>query len=410
MKKLLALIMAVMMLLSVAVAAMAEAPEDRIEVMIWDYFETDAQRAMIQWIMDGFNESQDVYYATHEYVPFANYKTQLQLGMTTGEMADLLIMDNPDMPAFAASGLLADISSYLEDFDGIDLYFPGPMNSTTLDGKHYGLPFCSNCLCLFYNKDMFAAAGIDFVPTTWEEIEKAAEMLAACEEVTATPLGYAGVATEEGTFQFMPWLYMAGATYETPGSADGIEAMTFIKKLIDKGYLSKEITSWAQSDVNNQFMAGAIAMQFNGPWQLPGIAANAPDLNYGVALLPAGDAGTASGLGGENLAVVAGDNVDGAVEFLYYYNQPEIMIQAQKMYGAFPSRSDAADNEYWTADPVQATFIEQLNTAVARGPHASWPSISEALYTMHQEVVIGTKPVEQACADAQVKIDAILGK
>ena len=405
MKKILSMILCLVMVFSVlGVSAMAD---DRIEVKIWDYFETDAQREMINALMDGFNASQDTYYAVHEYVPFANYKTQLQLGMTTGEMADLLIMDNPDMPAFAASGLLADISDYLEDFDDIDLYFPGPMNSTMLDGKHYGLPFCSNCLCLFYNKDMFEAAGIDFVPATWEELEKACKMLAECDAVSATPLGFAGIATEEGTFQFMPWLYMAGASYEKVDGEEGIAAMTFIKKLIDEGYLSKEITSWAQTDVNNQFMAGAIAMQFNGPWQLPGIAANAPDLNYGVALLPAGPAGTSSGLGGENLAVVNGDNVAGAVEFLYYYNQAEVMVEAQKMYGAFPSRSDAADNEYWTSDPVQATFIEQLNTAVARGPHASWPSISEALYTMLQEVVIGTKTPAEACADAQVKIDAI---
>ena len=55
MKKLLALLMAVMMLLSVAGMATAEVPEGRIEVKIWDYFETDAQREMIQWIMDGFN-------------------------------------------------------------------------------------------------------------------------------------------------------------------------------------------------------------------------------------------------------------------------------------------------------------------------------------------------------------------
>ena len=408
MKKLLCVLLALLMVASLGVSAFAD--DDRIPVVIWDYFETDAQREMMDMLLDGFNASQDTYVASHEYVPFANYKTQLQLGMTTGEMADLLIMDNPDMPAFAASGLLADISDYLEDFEDIDLYFPGPMNSTTLDGKHYGLPFCSNCLCLFYNKDMFEAAGVDFVPSTWEELEKACELLAACDAVSATPLGFAGVATEEGTFQFMPWLYMAGASYETVGSEAGIEAMSFIKKLIDNGYLSKEITSWAQTDVNNQFMAGAIAMQFNGPWQLPGIAANAPELNYGVALLPAGPAGTSSGLGGENLAVVDGDNVDGAVEFLYYYNQAENMIAAQKMYGAFPSRSDAAADEYWTADPVQATFIEQLNTAVARGPHASWPSISEALYTMLQEVVIGTQAPEDACAAAQAKIDTILAK
>lgn len=409
MKKLIALALCLAMVLACGTMTLAEG-DDRVKIVIWDYFETDAQREMMDWLLTGFNESQDTYYATHEYVPFANYKTQLQLGMTTGEMADLLIMDNPDMPAFAASGLLADISEYLEDFDGIDLYFPGPMNSTTLNGAHYGLPFCSNCLCLFYNKDMFEAAGIEFVPSTWEEIEKASQMLYDCADVSATPLGFAGVATEEGTFQFMPWLYMAGASYETVGSKAGIKTMSFLKNLIDKGYLSKEITSWAQTDVNNQFMAGAIAMQFNGPWQLPGIAKNAPELNYGVTLLPAGDAGSASGLGGENLAVVNGKNVDGAVEFLYYYNQPEIMIEAQKMYGAFPSRSDAAADEYWTADPVQATFIEQLNTAVARGPHASWPSISEALYTMLQEVIVGTETPEAACAAAQVKIDAILAE
>ena len=50
------------MLSATAVTASAA---DKKEVVIWDYFETDAQKEMIQSLMDGFNASQDEYEATH---------------------------------------------------------------------------------------------------------------------------------------------------------------------------------------------------------------------------------------------------------------------------------------------------------------------------------------------------------
>ena len=56
------------------------------EVVIWDYFETDAQKNMMQDIIDGFNESQEEYEASHVYVPFADYEKQLTLGMASGEV------------------------------------------------------------------------------------------------------------------------------------------------------------------------------------------------------------------------------------------------------------------------------------------------------------------------------------
>ena len=66
---------------------------DKKEVVIWDYFETEAQQQMMQDLIDGFNESQDEYVASHTYVPFADYEKQLTLGLSSGDLPDLVIMD-----------------------------------------------------------------------------------------------------------------------------------------------------------------------------------------------------------------------------------------------------------------------------------------------------------------------------
>lgn len=56
------------------------------EVVIWDYFETDAQKEMMTSLLDGFNSSQNEYVASHVYVPFSDYEKQLTLGIASGEL------------------------------------------------------------------------------------------------------------------------------------------------------------------------------------------------------------------------------------------------------------------------------------------------------------------------------------
>ena len=96
MKKVLAvaLSMACASTLFVATAVTASAAEKK-EVVIWDYFETDAQKEMMQSLIDGFNASQDEYEASHVYVPFADYEKQLTLGIASGELPELFPADHP---------------------------------------------------------------------------------------------------------------------------------------------------------------------------------------------------------------------------------------------------------------------------------------------------------------------------
>ena len=376
----------------------------RTKVVIWDYFETDAQKEMMQTLVDGFNSSQEQYVASHVYVPFSDYEKQLTLGIASGELPDIVIMDGCGMASFIQLGLLADVS----DADiAWDEYIQGPMESTMLDGKHYGIPFATNCTALFYNKDLFDAAGLDYPNenTTWAQFR---EMAKALTKNGVTGFGNAAVNTDEGTFQCLQWLYTAGGSYTD--IKDGVEAYDLMQGMIEEGSWTKEVVNWTQSDVNNNFMAGNIAMQQNGPWQIPGIQENAPELNYGVTSLPRFDENSeqaTSILGGENMGVVNQEDTSGAVAFLKYYDQTDVMVAAMKTYGSFPPKTEAAKDAYWTDDAIQGAFIKQLDTSIPRGPSPSWPSYSAAIQTGFQQVMTSAKTPEQAATEVQAAVDAV---
>ena len=384
--------------------AVTASAADKKEVVIWDYFETDAQKQMMQSLIDEFNASQDEYEASHVYVPFADYEKQLTLGIASGELPDLVILDGCGMASFIQLGLFGDISDADINWDE---YMEGPMESTMLDGKHYGIPFATNCTALFYNKDLFDAAGIDYPDenTTWDEFH---EMAKALTKDGVSGFGNAATNTDEGTFQCLQWLYTAGGSYTD--IEDGVDAYKLMQEMIEDGSWTKECVNWTQSDVNNNFMAGNLAMQQNGPWQIPGIEANAPDLNYGVTVLPKKDADSeqaTSILGGENMGVVNKDDTSGAEAFLKYYDQTDVMVDAMKQYGSYPPKTEAAKDSYWTDDPIQKAFLTQIDTSIPRGPSAAWPSYSSAIQTGFQEVMTSAKTPDQAAKDTQAAVDAV---
>lgn len=387
-----------------AATAVTASAADKKEVVIWDYFETDAQKQMMQSLIDEFNASQDEYEASHVYVPFADYEKQLTLGIASGELPDLVILDGCGMASFIQLGLFGDISDADINWDE---YMEGPMESTMLDGKHYGIPFATNCTALFYNKDLFDAAGIDYPDenTTWDEFH---EMAKALTKDGVSGFGNAATNTDEGTFQCLQWLYTAGGSYTD--IEDGVDAYKLMQEMIEDGSWTKECVNWTQSDVNNNFMAGNLAMQQNGPWQILGIEANAPDLNYGVTVLPKKDADSeqaTSILGGENMGVVNKDDTSGAEAFLKYYDQTDVMVDAMKQYGSYPPKTEAAKDSYWTDDPIQKAFLTQIDTSIPRGPSAAWPSYSSAIQTGFQEVMTSAKTPEQAAKDTQAAVDAV---
>ena len=71
------------------------------EVTIWYYYETEGHQVAINQVIDDYNESQDTYSVTAEYVPFADFKKQLSVGVSADELPDIVIIDSPDHAAYA---------------------------------------------------------------------------------------------------------------------------------------------------------------------------------------------------------------------------------------------------------------------------------------------------------------------
>ena len=370
------------------------------DVTIWYYWETEGHQQALNHIIEEFNGQQSDITVEAKYVPFADFKKQLSVGASAGELPDIVILDNPDHAAYAAMGIFADITG---KFD-VSKYYEGPVNSCTLDGKLYGVPFGSNDLVLFYNEDMLAAAGCD-VPTTWDELLDVAK-----KTTTNNVYGFAHCAlqNEEGTFNFLPWVWSTGASSYEINSEGGIKALEFEKKLIESGAFPKEAINWTQGDTMNQFISGNLAMMINGTWQIPTMRQEVPDLKWNVAPIPQ-DKQQASGLGGENYAVIAGGNEDAAIEFLKYATSGETCLYMMNAMGYISANSEIAETQF-EGDAVYQVFVDEMKYANARGPLPEWPDISDAISLAFNKVLIGDAEPADAAKEAQDTIDSIVGK
>ena len=398
MKKLISLLLTAVLACSMLGTA-AYAEEASGDVTIWYYWETEGHQKALNHIIEEFNGSQDSITVEAKYVPFADFKKQLSIGASADELPDLVILDNPDHAAYAAMGIFADIT---DKFD-VSNYYEGPVNSCTLDGKLYGVPFGSNDLVLFYNEDMLKEAGCE-VPTTWDELLEVAKAT-----TTDSVFGFAHCAlqNEEGTFNFLPWVWSTGATSYEINSEGGIKALNFEKELVDSGAMTKEAINWTQGDTMHQFIAGNLAMMINGTWQIPTMREEVPDLNWNVAPIPQ-DKEQASGLGGENYAVIAGGNEDAAVKFLEFATTPETCLYMMNAMGYISADSTIAKDQF-EGDEVYQVFVDEMQYAHARGPLPEWPSISDAISLAFNKVITGESAPKDAAAEAQATIDGIIG-
>lgn len=381
---------------------------DQVTIKIWDYLAPDSSSAREQeaLIAKYMEENPNITF-DRTYMPFADLKTKLLQGVGAGELPDIVLIDNPDHQSFSQAGVFADITAEVEEWGEADQYFEGPMASTMLDGKVYGIPNNSNALAIYYNKDMFEEAGITEIPKTWDEFAETAKKLTKGD---VKGFAMSGKKSEEGTFQFLPYVWQAGADLDSLDSKEAKSALSFVQNMVNEEVLSANMINWDQSDVLVQFQTKKAAMMENGPWQIPILKEQSKDINWGVFLMPAGEAGTASILGGENWAITeTSEQKEEAWEFIKWTQKPEILGPMHELGGRLPSRADvASDGQYnWATDEHVKVFMEQLKSAKPRAYGTKYPEISTNIQEAVQRAMTG-EDVDKVMEDTAAKIEPLL--
>ncbi|HSN93633.1 MAG TPA: extracellular solute-binding protein [Anaerolineaceae bacterium] len=403
-----------------AAPAATEAPVAEPVVVTWWHISTK-DPALSSW-----QKMADDYMAAHTNVKIEitvleneAFKTKLTTLMQSGEVPDIFqSWGQGGMIEQVNAGLLKDISADLDANGGEWRNSLGALDAFAVDGKNYGVPWDMGAVTFWYNKDLFAQAGIEAVPTTWTEF------LAACDKLKAAGIAPISVGEGDKWPGMHIWAYLVsrigGAEAFAAAAANGdartgkftdeafVQAGYELKKLVDGGYFQEGFLGATHDEMNATFGNGKAAMELGGQWSPSVQKANSADLagvkNLGMFSFPAleGGKGLVTDIVGGGNGFAVGVNAEPeAIDFVKYLTN----LENQKVIAAdntgIPVAKGAgvalADpNMVLVSDAVANSTYYQLYFDQVLPP-AMGGIINDAV----QKIFAGTATPEEVCAEIE---------
>lgn len=293
-------------LLSVsAPVAYAEEEHDPVTLTFWGWTASDFESQSIQAGLDDFQEQYPWITVEYMTVPSADYHTKLKTALASGSGPDVFYLDATQCNDFVNANLLMDITDIASDFtvNMTDASLQKvSMTDENGDSHVYGLDICNVGPVIFYNKDLFDAAGVEAMPTEWENrwtwdefVENMQKLTVVDDSGNTVQYGTCNWEEQYSLYVLQELLDLNGANWynedmtaaENVDSEESKEVIENIKALrVDLGVAPDP--NAAGSDTSNSptamFLTGQVASIAIGSYALQEIAQS--DINYGVGLFP----------------------------------------------------------------------------------------------------------------------------
>jgi multiple sugar transport system substrate-binding protein len=298
---------------------------------------------------------------------------------TSGEAPDVVNIGNTWSASLQATGAFVDFdSATMDKIGGADKFLSTSMSSTGAKGKTpTSVPLYGLSYGLFYNKKMFAQAGIDSAPANWAELVSDAQKLTGDGKYGVTLAG--GSYTENAHFAFMFSQQQGGEFFDNAGKAtfDTDANVTAVKRYIDL-LGSEQVATPASAehsttnDAITDFTSGKAAMLM-GQNNVTASLDAAGMKDYGVAPipmlspLPAGGKAVNSHVAGINISAFKGGNESAALKFIKFMTGTKEQVILNKAYGALPVTTDASKDPAFQT-PDTKVFVDVLAKTAAPMP------------------------------------------
>lgn len=310
-----------------------------------------------------------------EYSPINGDYAQKLLTMMAGDAApDTFFCGAAEYRSFQQKGVLMDLTDRFHAELSLDEFIPSSASIMSIDGHIYGVSSCTVSAAIYYNKDLFDQAGIEYPPMdpaqawTWDEfVEKAVALTKANEDGSVDVYGAYGV---ENADPRMALLYAAGAQYYTDDfSACAVDTQVFrdtLNQILELRTVHKAAPQAAILD--NMGISGAqmlqtgkIAMLFDGSWCLQELANMG--FNVGVGCLPkmnGAEVATTLGQAHVHSAWSKTTHPDEAWKFLRFLSSEEYQTDLVKAGLWMPNRTSMYTEEgiktWWTEEVYGAGY------------------------------------------------------
>ncbi len=398
------------LVMSGCAATPSAAPAGPVTITYSNFISNDGNEDNLSKIVDAFEKENKDITVDVKTLPYGDYGTALQTDLAAGTAADVFDIEYSNYASYQANGVLAEIP-----VDNADAYRGTLLDAYATDGKQYALPSSFSDVVLYYNADLFDAAGVDY-PTndwTWED-EKAAAL-----KLTDKAKGVWGDHQPVSFYEYYKTLAQNGGDFLAEdgksvafNSPEGIEAATW---LVEKSGTVMPTIEQGQGTADfdtNLFKDGKLAMLHTGIWVF-GAVADVP-FTWDIAVEP-GNTDNASAVFSNAVGVSAtSKHTEAAAKWAEFLTSSDTMVQ---------TRLDAG----WELPPISdedalATYLDKgapanrkavfdslegiaLPPVVAKGQTEMQDITGEELV----EAQAGRKTVEEALASAEKRINAVIG-
>jgi multiple sugar transport system substrate-binding protein len=353
--------------------------------------------------------------------------TKLLTAIAAGTPPDVFKFDRFIVAQFAAQGSLTDLTEQANK-DGVkaDDYWPFAWEEATYKGKVYALPYDTDTRALWYNEDLFTAAGLDpkKPPQTLQELQDVADKLTKKGSGDRiTNWGYIPTSDQAWTYTYgfaFKGLFQDAATKKiTCANPQVVESMKWLKSYVDHVGIQNVDDFVAAcagnvcNDQNDYFWTGQTAMTCSGDWRVSQQKKYKPDGKYNVTAFPGpnGPAPDASWAGGWSWVVPKGaPHPDQAWTTVAWTCGPEGQDMFCKGTYHIPTNKKAAEDPYYREDPRHAVFMDLLPVSHTRPPIPAGSLLWDSLVASRDEIIHGTAEPEASLKAVDDKVNAELEK
>ena len=342
-------------------------------------------------------------------LPYADYFTALQTDLAGGTEADVFDIEYANFTSYASNGVIAP----LDDVDTTALN-TSLAEAYQFEGTQYALPSSFSNVVLYFNKDLFDAAGVEYPTAGWTWAD---EMVAA-QAITDADAGVFGNYQPISYNEYYKAVAQAGGEFLSEdgtealfNSPEGIAAAEWLVGKSGTTMPTAEQGAGTPDFDSGLFLEGKLAMWHTGIWMF-GALADAP-FAWDIAVEP-GDTQKASALFSNALAVsVNSDDTKAAQLWAEFLSTSSAAAEVRLDAGwELPPISDdtvlatylekgAPDNRQAVFDSLEAVA---LAPSIGDGQAEMQDIVTEAL----TEAAAGRMSVEEALASAEEQVNALL--
>lgn len=423
MKKLLALALTALLLLSACGAAFAA--DEPITIDFWHTRGSGANNAVLKASVEKFNETvgkEKGITVVETYIgSYAEIVTKLQLTSQTGEQPAVAVCAGDYISTLLDDGLLADMAPYAAetgfDFNNFfDSLLKMPGNG---DGKMHSVPYIKSTPVFYYNKTMADAKGLK-APVTVEDMEAFCKALHTVDASTGEVACWGFEVYNNISYVLGNWLWQLGGGFlEADGTAPCLNGslqrvLGDWDRWINEGWCRPFDSTNATTVMQEMFFQGKMASFVVSCGSMANISKHAAEAGFelGVSSFPTYNTETPYAvIGGGELVLIKGENTEAQKkagwEFIQFLMDDEQIAENAIKTGYLPTTKSIVDNPtmkaFWEANPNYKVAYDQLACAYSE----AYPYFeNRAEFRTNCQAVISTM-VQERTINAEQAVEQI---